>query len=170
MENFVLYEEIGRGSKSVVYKGRRKESISFLAIICSEKAKRAEVTNHVSKHVNASALQLPGKFLVGNRIYLIYTCRPAAGPKEPRESIKWSLSLTFRDFHGPIQRAPRIITCASGNRLQITGTLYWIRAYRRWMNYEICNYFMFAFFVCVGATDPWYEAWEYCFLLWVVWD
>ncbi|XP_072572821.1 serine/threonine-protein kinase ULK4 isoform X2 [Paramormyrops kingsleyae] len=47
MENFVLYEEIGRGSKSVVYKGRRKESISFLAIICSEKAKRAEVTNHV---------------------------------------------------------------------------------------------------------------------------
>ncbi|XP_048880834.1 serine/threonine-protein kinase ULK4 isoform X2 [Brienomyrus brachyistius] len=47
MENFVLYEEIGRGSKSVVYKGRRKESISFLAIICSDKAKRAEVTNHV---------------------------------------------------------------------------------------------------------------------------
>ncbi|XP_063055826.1 serine/threonine-protein kinase ULK4 [Engraulis encrasicolus] len=47
MENFILYEEIGRGSKSVVYKGRRKGSIHFVAIICSEKAKRPELTNHV---------------------------------------------------------------------------------------------------------------------------
>ncbi|MBN3325920.1 ULK4 kinase, partial [Atractosteus spatula] len=47
MENFILYEEIGRGSKSVVYKGRRKGSINFVAIICSDKSKRAEITNHV---------------------------------------------------------------------------------------------------------------------------
>ncbi|KAK1173548.1 serine/threonine-protein kinase ULK4 [Acipenser oxyrinchus oxyrinchus] len=47
MENFILYEEIGRGSKSVVYKGRKKGSIHFVAIICSDKSKRAEITNHV---------------------------------------------------------------------------------------------------------------------------
>ncbi|KAI7806316.1 putative serine/threonine-protein kinase ULK4 [Triplophysa rosa] len=47
MENFILYEEIGRGSRSVVYKGRRKGSIHFVAIICSEKSKRPESTNHV---------------------------------------------------------------------------------------------------------------------------
>ncbi|XP_076844669.1 LOW QUALITY PROTEIN: serine/threonine-protein kinase ULK4 [Brachyhypopomus gauderio] len=47
MENFILYEEIGRGSKSVVYKGRRKGTIHFVAIICSEKSKRPELTNHV---------------------------------------------------------------------------------------------------------------------------
>ncbi|XP_065126224.1 serine/threonine-protein kinase ULK4 [Paramisgurnus dabryanus] len=47
MENFFLYEEIGRGSRSVVYKGRRKGSIHFVAIICSEKSKRPELTNHV---------------------------------------------------------------------------------------------------------------------------
>ncbi|KAB5586804.1 hypothetical protein PHYPO_G00005730 [Pangasianodon hypophthalmus] len=47
MENFILYEEIGRGSRSVVYKGRRKGSIQFVAIICSEKSKRPELTNHV---------------------------------------------------------------------------------------------------------------------------
>ncbi|XP_046884372.1 serine/threonine-protein kinase ULK4 isoform X1 [Hypomesus transpacificus] len=47
MENFVLYEEIGTGSKSVVYKGRRKGSIKFVAIICSDKSKRPEITNHV---------------------------------------------------------------------------------------------------------------------------
>lgn len=49
MENFILYEEIGRGSRSVVYKGRRKGSIHFVAIICSEKSKRPELTNHVCK-------------------------------------------------------------------------------------------------------------------------
>uniref|UniRef100_A0A6Q2ZCW1 Protein kinase domain-containing protein n=1 Tax=Esox lucius TaxID=8010 RepID=A0A6Q2ZCW1_ESOLU len=47
MENFILYEEIGTGSKSVVYKGRRKGSINFVAIICSDKSKKPEITNHV---------------------------------------------------------------------------------------------------------------------------
>ncbi|XP_062847526.1 serine/threonine-protein kinase ULK4 isoform X2 [Trichomycterus rosablanca] len=47
MENFILYEEMGRGSRSVVYKGRRKGSIHFVAILCGEKSKRPELTNHV---------------------------------------------------------------------------------------------------------------------------
>ncbi|XP_059674869.1 serine/threonine-protein kinase ULK4 isoform X1 [Gavia stellata] len=47
MENFILYEEIGRGNKTVVYKGRRKGTINFVAILCTDKCKRAEVTNWV---------------------------------------------------------------------------------------------------------------------------
>ncbi|KAM6967538.1 serine/threonine-protein kinase ULK4 [Aplochiton taeniatus] len=47
MENFILYEEIGAGSQCVVYKGRRKGSINFVAIICSDKSRRPEITNHV---------------------------------------------------------------------------------------------------------------------------
>nr|XP_056713038.1 LOW QUALITY PROTEIN: serine/threonine-protein kinase ULK4 [Euleptes europaea] len=47
MENFILYEEIGRGSKTVVYKGRRKGTINFVAILCTDKSKRAEITNWV---------------------------------------------------------------------------------------------------------------------------
>ncbi|XP_019947010.2 serine/threonine-protein kinase ULK4 [Paralichthys olivaceus] len=47
MENFILYEEVGRGSSSVVYKGRRKGSLNYVAIICTDKAKRLEITNHV---------------------------------------------------------------------------------------------------------------------------
>ncbi|CAH6777563.1 Ulk4 [Phodopus roborovskii] len=47
MENFILYEEIGRGSKTVVYKGRRKGTINFVAILCTEKCKRPEITNWV---------------------------------------------------------------------------------------------------------------------------
>uniref|UniRef100_A0A8C9L6P8 Unc-51 like kinase 4 n=1 Tax=Serinus canaria TaxID=9135 RepID=A0A8C9L6P8_SERCA len=47
MENFVLYEEIGRGNTTVVYKGRRKGTINFVAIICSDKCKRIGVANWV---------------------------------------------------------------------------------------------------------------------------
>ncbi|XP_042280032.1 serine/threonine-protein kinase ULK4 isoform X1 [Thunnus maccoyii] len=47
MENFILYEELGAGSSSVVYKGRRKGNLNYVAIICSDKAKRPEITNHV---------------------------------------------------------------------------------------------------------------------------
>uniref|UniRef100_A0A4W3HAP7 Serine/threonine-protein kinase ULK4-like n=1 Tax=Callorhinchus milii TaxID=7868 RepID=A0A4W3HAP7_CALMI len=47
MENFVLYEEIGKGNKSIVYKGRRKGTINFVAILCIDKSKRPEITNRV---------------------------------------------------------------------------------------------------------------------------
>ncbi|XP_069873593.1 serine/threonine-protein kinase ULK4 isoform X2 [Dipodomys merriami] len=47
MENFILYEEIGRGTKTVVYKGRRKGTINFVAILCAEKCMRPEITNWV---------------------------------------------------------------------------------------------------------------------------
>ena len=48
MENFVLYEELGRGDHSIIYKGRRKGTVSFVAIHCIDKCKRPEVTNTVS--------------------------------------------------------------------------------------------------------------------------
>ncbi|KAK7507746.1 hypothetical protein BaRGS_00000711, partial [Batillaria attramentaria] len=47
MENFVLYEELGKGDHSIIYKGRRKGTISFVAIHCIDKCKRPEVTNTV---------------------------------------------------------------------------------------------------------------------------
>ncbi|KAM4705110.1 serine/threonine-protein kinase ULK4 [Rhinophrynus dorsalis] len=57
MENYILYEEVGKGSKSVVYKGRRKGTINFVAILCIDKSKRAEITNwvrltHNTRHKN----------------------------------------------------------------------------------------------------------------------
>ncbi|XP_010768100.1 serine/threonine-protein kinase ULK4-like [Notothenia coriiceps] len=47
MENFILYEELGAGSSSVVYKGRRKGNLNYVAIICADKSKRPVITNHV---------------------------------------------------------------------------------------------------------------------------
>ncbi|XP_038077861.1 serine/threonine-protein kinase ULK4-like [Patiria miniata] len=47
MENFILYDEIYRDENSIMYKGRRKGSINFVAIHCMDKARRPEVTNRV---------------------------------------------------------------------------------------------------------------------------
>lgn len=47
MENFILYEKLGSGTSSVVYKGRRKGYLNYAAIVCSDKVKRPEITNHV---------------------------------------------------------------------------------------------------------------------------
>lgn len=47
MENYILYDEVGRGEHSVVYKGRKKGTIEFVAIHCAEKCKRLELRNIV---------------------------------------------------------------------------------------------------------------------------
>ena len=47
MDNFILYDEISKTESSVVYKGRRKGSISFVSIHCIEKCMRPEITNLV---------------------------------------------------------------------------------------------------------------------------
>lgn len=61
MQNFVLYEEMGRGSRTIVYKGRRKGTINFVAVFCTDKCKRPEITNWVRltqeiKHQNIVTL------------------------------------------------------------------------------------------------------------------
>ncbi|XP_028392531.1 serine/threonine-protein kinase ULK4-like [Dendronephthya gigantea] len=47
MENYVLYDELGRGTYSVVYKGRKKGSVEYVAVHCAEKTKRQELQNIV---------------------------------------------------------------------------------------------------------------------------
>ncbi|KAG7229443.1 hypothetical protein INR49_012834 [Caranx melampygus] len=47
MENYILYEELGTGTSSIVYKGRRRGNLNYVAIICTDKAKRPEITNHI---------------------------------------------------------------------------------------------------------------------------
>ncbi|CAF0783549.1 unnamed protein product [Brachionus calyciflorus] len=47
MDNFILYDDICKSDHSVIYKGRRKGSINFVAIHCVEKVLRPEITNLV---------------------------------------------------------------------------------------------------------------------------
>lgn len=56
MNNFHIFEEIGRGKYSVVYKvialisaqGRRKKTIEYVAVKSVEKSRRKKVLNEVS--------------------------------------------------------------------------------------------------------------------------
>ena len=47
MNNFHIYEEVGRGKFSVVYKGRKKKSIDYVAVKSIEKNRRKKVLNEV---------------------------------------------------------------------------------------------------------------------------
>eukprot|EP00959_Pyramimonas_sp_CCMP1952_P256550 5359047-Pyramimonas_sp.AAC.1 len=47
MQNYHIYEAIGRGKHSVVYKGRKKKSIKYYAIKSVEKNQRARVLQEV---------------------------------------------------------------------------------------------------------------------------
>jgi len=44
MNNYHIYEEIGRGKFSVVYKGRKKKAIEYMAVKSLEKSRRNKVS------------------------------------------------------------------------------------------------------------------------------
>ena len=69
MENFVLYEEVGKGKHSTVYKGRRKGTVNFVAIHCIDKCKRPEITNLVrSTFDDQLAITVTETIVIKNRL------------------------------------------------------------------------------------------------------
>uniref|UniRef100_A0A0E0C074 Protein kinase domain-containing protein n=1 Tax=Oryza meridionalis TaxID=40149 RepID=A0A0E0C074_9ORYZ len=49
MNNFHVYEAIGRGKHSTVYKGRKKKSIEYFAVKSVDKSQRSKVLNEDKK-------------------------------------------------------------------------------------------------------------------------
>lgn len=47
MNNFHIYEEVGRGKHSVVYKGRKKKTIEYVAVKSVEKSRKKKVLAEV---------------------------------------------------------------------------------------------------------------------------
>lgn len=47
MNNYHIYEEVGRGKYSVVYKGRIKKSIKYVAVKSVERSRRKKLMNEV---------------------------------------------------------------------------------------------------------------------------
>jgi serine/threonine-protein kinase ULK4 len=47
MNNYAITEEIGRGKYSIVYKGRKKQTIEYYAIKSVEKVHKEKVLNEV---------------------------------------------------------------------------------------------------------------------------
>lgn len=52
MNNYHIYEEIGRGKNSVVYKGRKKKTLEFVAVKSIEKSRRKKLLNEVYHRYN----------------------------------------------------------------------------------------------------------------------
>ena len=48
-----IYEAIGRGKHSVVYKGRKKKTIQYYAIKSVDKSQKARVLQEVRAHLGA---------------------------------------------------------------------------------------------------------------------
>jgi serine/threonine-protein kinase ULK4 len=47
MNNYHIYEEVGRGKHSVVYKGRKKKTIEYVAVKSVEKSRKKKVNAEV---------------------------------------------------------------------------------------------------------------------------
>lgn len=47
MNNYHIYEEVGRGKYSVVYKGRKKKTIEYVAVKSVERSRRRKLMNEV---------------------------------------------------------------------------------------------------------------------------
>jgi serine/threonine protein kinase len=52
MNQYHIYEKIGKGKYSTVYKGRRKKTVSYYAIKSVEKSQKARVLQEVSEERN----------------------------------------------------------------------------------------------------------------------
>ena len=48
MNNYHIYEEVGRGKYSVVYKGRKKKSIEYVAVKSVERGRRKKLMDEVA--------------------------------------------------------------------------------------------------------------------------
>lgn len=47
MNNYHIYEEVGRGKFSVVYKGRKKKTFEYVAVKSVERSRRKKLMNEV---------------------------------------------------------------------------------------------------------------------------
>jgi len=48
MNNYHIFEEVGRGKYSVVYKGRKKKSIEYVAVKSVERSRKKKLMDEVN--------------------------------------------------------------------------------------------------------------------------
>ena len=80
MNNYHLYDVIGTGKYSVVYKGRKKKSIEYTAIKSMEKSRRKKLLNEVkifSKLNHPNIIKFYAWYETRNHLWLI--CEYASG-------------------------------------------------------------------------------------------
>jgi serine/threonine-protein kinase ULK4 len=75
MNNYHIYEEVGRGKYSVVYKGRKKKTIEYVAVKSVERSRRKKLMNEVKIFHNLShrnILQFYNWYETRNHLWIIF--------------------------------------------------------------------------------------------------
>lgn len=75
MNNYHIYEEVGRGKYSVVYKGRKKKTIEYVAVKSVERSRRKKLMNEVRifhKISHRNILQFYNWYETKNHLWIIF--------------------------------------------------------------------------------------------------
>jgi serine/threonine-protein kinase ULK4 len=79
MNNYHIYEEIGRGKYSVVYKGRKKKTIQYVAVKSVERCRRKKLMNEVRIFHNLdhkNILKFHNWYETRNHLWIIFEYCP----------------------------------------------------------------------------------------------
>jgi serine/threonine-protein kinase ULK4 len=105
MQNYQIYEEIGKGRYSTVYKGRRKQTAEYYAVKSIEKAQRARVLNevqilHALQHPNV--LRFHHWYETSNHLWLILEYCSGSTLRAIMDADGAMPDSTIRSFGGDI--------------------------------------------------------------------
>lgn len=101
MNNYHIYDEIGRGKFSVVYKGRKKKSFEYLAVKSVEKNRRKKILNEVKiMHTldNEHILKFFNWYETRNHLWIIFEYCPGGSLNSIIEADKRLPEETVLDF------------------------------------------------------------------------
>lgn len=79
MNNYHIYEEMGRGKFSVVYKGRKKKTIEYVAIKSVERSRRQKLMNEVRIFHNLqhkNVLRFHNWYETRNHLWIVFEFCP----------------------------------------------------------------------------------------------
>ena len=101
MNNYHIYEEIGRGKYSVVYKGRKKKTIEYVAVKSVERYRRRKLMNEVRIFHNldhTNILKFHNWYETRNHLWIIFEYCPAGDLFRLLEEDKKMPEKTVRKF------------------------------------------------------------------------
>ena len=101
MNNYHIYEEIGRGKYSVVYKGRKKKTIEFVAVKSVDRLRRKKLMNEVRIFHNLNhqnVLKFHNWYETRNHLWIIFEYCPGGDLLKLLEDDKRLPEQTIRKF------------------------------------------------------------------------
>lgn len=101
MNNYHIYEEIGRGKYSVVYKGRKKKTIEYVAVKSVERCRRRKLMNEVRIFhdlTHRNLLKFHNWYETRNHLWIIFEYCPGGDLYKLLEEDKRLPEATIKKF------------------------------------------------------------------------